>query len=88
MDAAGPRATQPGGDTCPNCWERGPGRYCPTCGQRQRQRAVSLRQILLEVLDDQFSVNSALPRTLRALVLQPWCARPLPSRSWSTGSWR
>ena len=64
--SSGP-ATSP----CPNCGEAEPGKYCPTCGQRQGQRVLSVRRILLEALDDQFSLNSALPRTLGKLITRP-----------------
>jgi hypothetical protein len=56
---------------CPNCGEAQPGKYCPNCGQRQGQRVLSVRRILLEALDDQFSLNSALPRTLGKLIARP-----------------
>jgi hypothetical protein len=56
---------------CTNCGDPTPGNYCRTCGQRKVEVHVSLGRMLLEALDDQFSINSALPRTLAALVARP-----------------
>jgi hypothetical protein len=56
---------------CLNCGDPTPGNYCRTCGQRKVDVHVSLPRLLLEALDDQFSINSALPRTLGALLARP-----------------
>jgi hypothetical protein len=56
---------------CRNCGDATVGNYCPVCGQRKLEVRVSLRQMLLEVLDDQLALNSALPRTLFALLFRP-----------------
>ena len=56
---------------CLNCGDPTVGYYCPHCGQRKVEVGVSLRRMLLEALDDQFSINSALPRTLGALLVRP-----------------
>jgi hypothetical protein len=56
---------------CTNCGDPTPGNFCRTCGQRKVEVHVSLGRMLLEALDDQFSINSALPRTLGALVARP-----------------
>lgn len=56
---------------CPNCGDPTQSNYCPSCGQRRTERRVSLRRMLAEVLEDQLSVNAALPRTLKALLFQP-----------------
>lgn len=56
---------------CLNCGDPTPGNYCRTCGQRKVEVHVSLGRMLLEALDDQFSINSALPRTLGALLARP-----------------
>ncbi|MFL5386307.1 MAG: DUF3667 domain-containing protein [Longimicrobiaceae bacterium] len=56
---------------CTNCGDPTPGNYCRTCGQRKVEVHVSLGRMLLEALDDQFSINSALPRTLGALLARP-----------------
>jgi hypothetical protein len=56
---------------CANCGDHTPGNYCPVCGQRKVEVAVSLQRMLMEALDDQFSLNSALPRTIGALFFRP-----------------
>jgi hypothetical protein len=56
---------------CLNCGDPTPGNFCRTCGQRKVEVHVSLGRMLLEALDDQFSINSALPRTMGALLARP-----------------
>jgi hypothetical protein len=56
---------------CLNCGDATPGRYCRACGQRKGAVRVSMRRLLADVLEDQLSINSALPRTLKALFLHP-----------------
>ena len=56
---------------CPACGAELSGRYCSNCGQRAGLRTLSVRALLREVVEDQFSVNATLPRTLRALFLRP-----------------
>jgi hypothetical protein len=56
---------------CLNCGDPTPGNFCRNCGQRKIEVRVSLRGMLLEALDDQFSLNSALPRTIAALFFRP-----------------
>lgn len=56
---------------CLNCGDETVGIYCPRCGQRKVDVRVSLRRMLVEVLDDQLSLNSTLPRTLGALFFRP-----------------
>lgn len=56
---------------CLNCGDPTPGNYCRTCGQRKVEVHISLARMLMEALDDQFSINSALPRTLGALIVRP-----------------
>ena len=59
------------GATCPNCNEPITGQYCANCGQRVTQVRMSVRRILLDVLEDQFSLNSSLARTMKALFFKP-----------------
>jgi hypothetical protein len=59
------------GGACPNCGDATPGNYCPTCGQRRIERRVTLRRMLGEAVEDQLSLNAALPRTLKALLFHP-----------------
>jgi hypothetical protein len=68
---AAPESRPPLQGPCPNCGDPRPGNYCPNCGQRRIERRVTLRRMLGEALEDQFSVNSALPRTLKYLLLHP-----------------
>lgn len=56
---------------CLNCGDPTPGNFCRNCGQRKVDVHVSLGRMLMEALDDQFSLNSALPRTLTALMVRP-----------------
>lgn len=56
---------------CLNCGDATVGMYCPSCGQRKVDVRISLRRMLREVMDDQLSLNSALPRTLGALFFAP-----------------
>jgi hypothetical protein len=58
-------------EPCPNCGNSTPGNYCPECGQRRGERWITLRRMLAEVIEDQLSLNAALPRTLRALLFHP-----------------
>ncbi|HEU4558041.1 MAG TPA: DUF3667 domain-containing protein [Longimicrobium sp.] len=56
---------------CTNCGDPMPGNFCRMCGQRKIEVRVSLGRMMMEVLDDQFSINSALPRTLVSLLFRP-----------------
>jgi hypothetical protein len=56
---------------CLNCGDPTPGNFCRTCGQRKVELSVSLSRMLMEALDDQFAINSALPRTMGALLGRP-----------------
>lgn len=58
-------------EPCLNCGDTTPGRYCRACGQRKGEVRVSMRRLIADVLEDQLSINSALPRTLAALFLKP-----------------
>jgi hypothetical protein len=63
--------TTPATPRCANCGCAVTGKFCGDCGQRNAPRMVSVRRMLSEVLDDQLTLNSALPRTLRGLLLHP-----------------
>jgi hypothetical protein len=56
---------------CLNCGDETVGAFCPRCGQRKVDVRVSLRRMMMEVIEDQLSVNSTLPRTLGSLVFRP-----------------
>jgi uncharacterized protein DUF3667 len=56
---------------CPNCDAPITGKYCAQCGQPLEAAVLSLPRILRDVLEDQFSLNSTLLRTLRGLLFKP-----------------
>jgi hypothetical protein len=56
---------------CLNCGDQTVGFFCPQCGQRKVDVRVSLRRMLMEVMDDQLSLNSSLPRTVVSLFFRP-----------------
>ena len=56
---------------CMNCGDPTPGEYCPTCGQRKVDVQVSVRTLLVDVMEDQFILDKRLPRTLKALFFRP-----------------
>lgn len=56
---------------CLNCGDRTRGEYCPSCGQRKTAVQVSVRAMIAEALEDELAVDRRLPRTLRALFLEP-----------------
>lgn len=58
-------------EACRNCGDGSPGRFCPACGQRKGDVRVSLRRMLADVLEDQLSIDSTLPRTLVAILFRP-----------------
>jgi hypothetical protein len=56
---------------CLNCGDTTRGRYCPECGQAKREVVVSVRAMVMDVLEDQLVLNKALPRTLLYLLFRP-----------------
>lgn len=56
---------------CPNCGDDAEGNYCRNCGQKKSQHRASVRILLRDALEDQFSLTVELPRTLRALFARP-----------------
>src|SRR5687768_17012386 len=59
------------GTPCSACGPDITGAYCANCGQRATTPVLSVRKLLRDVLEDQFSVNGTLPRTLAALFFKP-----------------
>lgn len=57
--------------TCLNCDAPLGGRYCAQCGQEDRPAAQPLGRWLRDLLQDVFSLDSRLLRTLRLLVFAP-----------------
>lgn len=56
---------------CPNCGAPVPDAYCARCGQRYADAIPSLRRMAAEFVDDQFSLNGTLPRSVAWLVFRP-----------------
>lgn len=56
---------------CPNCAAPVSDAYCARCGQRYADSIPSLRRMAAEFVDDQFSVNGTLPRSVGWLVFRP-----------------
>lgn len=56
---------------CLNCGDPTPGEFCPTCGQRKAEIQVSVRTLLMDVLEDQVILDKRLPRSLKALFFKP-----------------
>jgi len=72
MDVTGESGSAIGVETkCANCGARAPDRFCPACGQRTGPRLVALRTLIRDALEDLFSIEARLPRTLRTLLLRP-----------------
>jgi len=59
-------------DNCPNCGCETRGRnFCPDCGQVNGPIRPTLRQVLTDFIDDYFSLDSRLFKTIFALIFKP-----------------
>ncbi len=56
---------------CLNCGTRLRGQYCGVCGQRARNRLISLWQLLREAFGDLLELDSRIWRTLVPLLIRP-----------------
>ena len=56
---------------CANCGRDLTGQYCSYCGQRHRRRMISVWELLRAAVDDIFSWDSRVWRSLRPLLLSP-----------------
>lgn len=56
---------------CLNCGARLTGQYCGICGQRARNRLISLWELVSEAFGDLLEIDSRLWRTLIALLVRP-----------------
>ena len=56
---------------CPNCNSTLAGQYCATCGQRARNRLISLWELISDAFGDLFELDSRLWRTLIPLFGRP-----------------
>ena len=67
-----PRAPAPAGDApCANCGHPRSGRYCPKCGQNDRDYVRSLPPLLGDILKETFELDSRIRRTVGPLFLRP-----------------
>jgi hypothetical protein len=71
VSAGTPGGAGPSGDHCPGCGAPAVGRFCANCGQRIDPPPLSMRLLMRGYLDDSFSLNATLPRTLAALFFRP-----------------
>lgn len=58
-------------ERCLNCDEPAPGAYCPSCGQRNADYRVSLRELLGDALDGLFQLDSRITRTFVPFLFRP-----------------
>jgi len=56
---------------CLNCGTRLRGQYCGNCGQRSRNRLISIWQLLQEAFGDLLELDSRLWRTVLPLLMRP-----------------
>jgi len=56
---------------CLNCGTRLGGQYCGNCGQRSRNRLISIWQLLQEAFGDLLELDSRLWRTILPLLVRP-----------------
>ena len=57
--------------TCDNCNVEVVGRFCPLCGQNDKNYESSLWRVIGDILREQFDFHSRATRTIKALVLHP-----------------
>jgi hypothetical protein len=69
--APGARGRARGTEPCRNCGDPSVASFCPRCGQKKVEVRVRLRDLIAEALDEQFSINGRLPRTLGTLLFKP-----------------
>lgn len=58
-------------EACPNCGHERDDRFCPRCGQNDRNYARSLWRLVADLFKETFEVDGRLPRTLRPMFLRP-----------------
>lgn len=56
---------------CPNCGYERDNRFCPQCGQNDRDYIRSLWRLIADLFKEAFEVNGRLPRTLGSMFLRP-----------------
>lgn len=60
-----------GSPDCLNCGTRLKGQYCGVCGQRARNRLISLWELISDAFGDLFEIDSRVWRTLIPLLVRP-----------------
>lgn len=58
-------------EACANCGHYRDDRFCPRCGQDDRDYTRSLWRLVGDVIKETFEVDGRLPRTLRPMFLRP-----------------
>ena len=58
-------------DRCANCGEELRGEFCSRCGQRERDLHQPIGALLSQLVENVFSVDTRLVRTIRPLLLRP-----------------
>lgn len=58
-------------ERCLNCYEPTPGAYCASCGQRNADYRVSLRELVGDALDGLFQIDSRISRTILPFLFRP-----------------
>jgi hypothetical protein len=56
---------------CRNCGQLSATQFCPDCGQRRHADHLSFISLLKHVVDEAFTLNGKLPRTLALLLFRP-----------------
>ena len=58
-------------EACANCGHERDDRFCPRCGQNDRDYKRSLWRLVADLIKETFEVDGRLPRTLRPMFLRP-----------------
>lgn len=58
-------------EACANCGHERGDRFCPRCGQNDRDYKRSLWRLVADLIKETFEVDGRLPRTLRPMFLRP-----------------
>lgn len=58
-------------EACANCGHERDNRFCPHCGQNDRDYKRSLWRLVADLIKETFEVDGRLPRTLRPMFLRP-----------------
>lgn len=58
-------------EACANCGHERDNRFCPRCGQNDRDYKRSLWRLIGDLIKETFEVDGRLPRTLRPMFLRP-----------------